>query len=58
MSMKSEARGPIVHLHCSRDSDCDHRPCASCGCKCRNTYCVCQSKPDFSENISTHAPTN
>lgn len=52
--MKSEARGPIVHIHpCARDSDCEVRPCAkSCGCKCIKTMCACP------QNIYTHTPTN
>jgi len=62
MSMKSEARGPIEDTHCLSDSDCAHRPCASCGCKCINSCCVCQSKPylvdDFCNINAINAPTN
>ncbi|KAK7334593.1 hypothetical protein VNO80_26353 [Phaseolus coccineus] len=57
MCMKCEARGPIVHIHCAKDEDCVYRPCAKCGCKCIKTYCECP-RPNFSESIYTHAPTN
>ncbi|ESW20822.1 hypothetical protein PHAVU_005G017400 [Phaseolus vulgaris] len=58
MCMKSEARGPIVHLHCSSDADCQYRPCADkCGCICIDSLCQC-SKPSFLDNVHTHPPTN
>ncbi|KAG4974599.1 hypothetical protein GLYMA_11G159400v4 [Glycine max] len=57
MCMESEARGPIVHVHCSRDDDCKYRPCrAKCGCVCSNSYCTCVFS--FMDNVLTHAPTN
>nr|KYP34630.1 hypothetical protein KK1_044400 [Cajanus cajan] len=59
MCLKLEARGPIVHLHCSSDESCQLRPCAAaCGCKCIDTFCQC-TRPYFNDNTHhTHAPPN
>ncbi|RDX79433.1 hypothetical protein CR513_40143, partial [Mucuna pruriens] len=57
MCMEAEARGPIVHIHCSTNDECSYRPCIKCGCKCFNTYCYCPA-PSFPDNIHTRAPPN
>ncbi|CAJ1958795.1 unnamed protein product [Sphenostylis stenocarpa] len=49
MWMKSEARGPVVRLHCTNDSQCQYN-CPNCGCKCINTWCRCPIQP-FTHNI-------
>ncbi|ESW20827.1 hypothetical protein PHAVU_005G017900 [Phaseolus vulgaris] len=54
--MKSEARGPIEHWHCTNDSQCQFS-CKGCGCKCVNTWCQCPS-PTVADNVVVQAPPN
>ncbi|RDY06401.1 hypothetical protein CR513_09611, partial [Mucuna pruriens] len=54
MCMKSEARGPTVHWHCSNDLQCQFT-CPTCGCRCINTWCHCP-KPPSTDNIRIQEP--
>nr|KYP40158.1 hypothetical protein KK1_038527 [Cajanus cajan] len=54
--MEMEARGPVVHWHCSNDSECQYN-CPSCGCKCIDTWCRC-TNPPLTNNVRIQAPTN
>ncbi|KAG5034935.1 hypothetical protein AAZX31_04G123000 [Glycine max] len=56
LCMKLEARGPIVRLHCTNDSQCQYS-CPTCGCRCVNTWCQCPKQP-FVEDIRFQAPPN
>lgn len=40
----SDARGPIVSLHCERDETCESRY-PNHGCKCVQFVCSCQGDP-------------